>query len=167
MGRKKKKNRNKKQKHKKKKRKLKRRKGGDPDQRSGYASHGLYRVCLNHTKRGVIMKQENLFEKGLALLKKIDLNALPEGSRALYDRGMAMIQGEDPDAPEEAAAEEETPEEEATEPAVDPGEDTVQPDQPEGEILEVEGGESTADSVMEEKLESETDESVGKNQKSE
>jgi hypothetical protein len=114
-------------------------------------------VELTNSKRGEFVMAEDLFEKGLALLKKIQRGALPEDSQALYDRGMAMIQGEDPLAEE---AVEETPEEEASEP--DPGEDTVQPDEgtegKEGEPQEIapEGAESTVDSVMDEQLEEAT-----------
>lgn len=96
---------------------------------------------------------EDLFEKGIAFLKKIQRSALPEDSKALYDKGMAMIQGEDPFAEEEV---EETPEDEATDPE-DPGEDTVQP---EGEALEVDDAEATVDSVMDEQLEEATEEAL-------
>ena len=92
---------------------------------------------------------EDLFAQGIALLKKIQRSALPPDSQALYDRGMAMLQGEDPLAEEPVEETEETPEEEATEPE-DPGEDTVQPDD----------ASSTVDAVMEEQLEEATAEAL-------
>jgi hypothetical protein len=78
-------------------------------------------------------KYENATEKAIALLKKMNVNVLPEGSAALYNKALALLTGEE--SLEEEVVEE-TPEE--------PAEETP-----------------TADEVMEEKLEAETDESVG------
>jgi len=114
---------------------------------------------------------EDLFEKGLALLKKIQRGALPEDSQALYDKGMAMIQGEDPDfqtqeeaiqaAQDAEMADMEAKAEAESGMTEDEKQDALaKAREAEGEALEVDNAEATVDSVMDEQLEEATEEAL-------
>ncbi len=115
------------------------------------------------------MTPDDNLGKAIALLKKINVNVLPEGSMALYTTAMKHLEaiGEEATDPGE---ETEQPTEELTE---DEKQDAiiaakeaegyaeVDPTQEEGFVPHAEEPGPTVDEVMEEKLEAETDDSVG------
>jgi hypothetical protein len=127
-------------------------------------------VDTSNSKRGVAMTPDDNLGQAIALLKKINVNVLPEGSRALYEKSMGLLEGigEEPTDPDPAG--EETPKEELSEDemqdaaiAASEAEELADVDatlEP-GFVPHAEEAAPTADEVMEEKLEAETDESVG------
>lgn len=117
------------------------------------------------------MTPDDNLGKAIALLNKINVNVLPEGSKALYEKSMELLTSIPVD-PADPSEETEQPTEELSE---DQKQDAIIAMNEAEEMAEVDATQEpgfephaeteepgpTADEVMEEKLEAETDRSVG------